>query len=316
MSSTADGYRDGVALWAAATDRAKTEAAARGANSGALLRQFVNDRFLARVFHDPDAPWVLKGGTAVLARVNDARTTKDVDRLGELDNIDVALGRLRSAAGVDLGDHFRFIITGHERTVVGTGQPHVDGYRVHVDAYCGAVKRHTFGVDLVTGSLLTTVPDVQTPTPALNLRGLIPPTLRLYPVVDHIADKLCATQSTYSAAGDRPSSRVRDLVDLVVFARSQDVDGDALINAIRAKWTHQGLTGDPLFDPPVHWGRLYPPLARTVRKCEGLTTFPPAVEFVGRFLGPALDGSAAGRRWSSDLARWEPGPEVHATENP
>jgi Nucleotidyl transferase AbiEii toxin, Type IV TA system len=103
MSSTAEPYRDGVALWAAATDRAKTEAVARGANSGALLRQFVDDRLLARVFHAPDAPWVLKGGTAVLARVDDARTTKDVDLLGELDDIDVALGRLRSAAAVDLG---------------------------------------------------------------------------------------------------------------------------------------------------------------------------------------------------------------------
>src|SRR5664280_1707921 len=136
MSSTADGYRDGVALWAAATDRAKTEAVSRGANSGALLRQFVNDRFLARVFNVPNAPWVLKGGTAVLARVADARTTKDVDLLGELDDIDVALERLRSAAAVDLGDHFRFIITGHDRTVVGTGQPHVDGYRVHVGLTC------------------------------------------------------------------------------------------------------------------------------------------------------------------------------------
>ncbi len=115
MSSTAEPpYRDGVALWAGATDRARTEAVARGANSGALLRQFVSDRFLARVFHVPNAPWVLKGGTAVLARVADARTTKDVDLLGELDDIDVALGRLRSAAAVDLGDHFRFIITGHD----------------------------------------------------------------------------------------------------------------------------------------------------------------------------------------------------------
>jgi len=241
------------------------------------LRQFVHDRFLARVFHAPTP----HGPSKVAPPSSRAWTTpvrpKDVDLLGELDDIDVALGRLRSAAAVDLGDHFRFIITGHDRPVLGTGQPHVDGYRVHVDAYCGAVKRHTFGVDLVTGSRMTTAPDLQTPTPALNLRGLIPPTLRLYPVVDHIADKLCATQSPYGAAGDRPSSRVRDLVDLVVFARSQDVDGDALIKAIRAKWNHQGLAGDPLFDPTVHWGRLYPPLARTVRKCEGLTRFPSAV---------------------------------------
>lgn len=163
---------------------------------------------------------------------------------------------------------------------------------------------------------MTTAPDVQTPTPALSLRGLIPPTLRLYPVVDHIADKLCATQSTYGAARDRPSSRVRDLVDLVVFARSQDVDGHALIKAIRAKWNHQGLADDPLFDPPAHWERLYPRLARTVPKCQGLTTFPSAVELVGRFLGPALDGSAVGRRWSSGLARWKPDTKDQATENP
>jgi len=60
MSNTAEGYRDGVALWAAATDRARTAAAARGANSGALLRQFVNDRFLARVFHAPHTQWSSK----------------------------------------------------------------------------------------------------------------------------------------------------------------------------------------------------------------------------------------------------------------
>ena len=138
--------------------------------------------FLARVFHAPDAPWVLKGGTAVLeggtavlARVADARTTKDVDLLGDLDDIDVALGRLRSAAAVDLGDHFRFIITGHDRIVLGTGQPHVDGYRVHVDAYCGAVKRHTCGVDLVTGALMTTAPDVQTPGDVVRARRCRPP---------------------------------------------------------------------------------------------------------------------------------------------
>ena len=108
------------------------------------------------------------------------------------------------------------------------------------------------------------------------------------------------------AAGDRPSSRVRDLVDLVVLARSQDVDGDSLIGAIRAEWVHRGLDDDPEFAPPANWDRLYPPVARKVRACEGLTTYAAAVEFVSGFLGPALDGSAAGLRWSSEGAVWEP----------
>lgn len=162
MSNTAQGYRDGVALWAAATDKAKTAAEARGANSGVLLRQLVNDRFLARVFHPPRTPWVLKGGTAVPARVDDARTTKDVDLLGELDDIDVALERLRSTAAVDL-DHFRFIITRHDKIVLGTGQPP----RRRVPRARRRVLRSGEAPHVRCrpreGSLMTTAPDVQTP---------------------------------------------------------------------------------------------------------------------------------------------------------
>jgi len=159
-------------------------------------------------------------------------------------------------------------------------------------------------VDLVTGSLMTAEPEVMTDT-VLELRGLSSPPIRLHPLVDHVADKLCATQATYGTAGDRPSSRVRDLVDLVVFARSQDINGDSLIGAIRAEWVHRGLDGAPEFAPPADWDRLYPPLARKVRACEGLTAYAAAVEFIRRFLDPALDGSAAGLRWSSDSAGWK-----------
>jgi len=304
VSNNADGYRDGVALWRAAVDRANATAKTTGADVGALLRQFVYRRFLARVFHDPEGQWVLKGGTAVLARVNDARTTKDVDLLHELQDIDAALAVLRAAVDTDLGDHFRFVITGQHLTLGGTDQPHVNGYRVRVDAYCGAARKDTFPVDLVTGSLMTSEPEV-TAGKFMDLRGLSSPPMRLYPVVDHVADKLCATQATYGAAGDRPSSRVRDLVDLVVLARSQDIDGTALIRAIRADWVHRGLAGEPEFTPPTHWDRLYPPVASKVPACKGLTAYPAAVEFITTFLAPALDCSAAGLRWSSEHAIWE-----------
>ena len=302
--SGAEGYRDGVALRSAVTSRAKEAARTTRADQGALVRRFVYERFLARVFHDSDSPWVLKGGTAVLARVNDARTTKDVDLLAELDNLDIALGRLRGCAAVDLGDHFRFVITGHDASMGGAGQPHVGGYRVHVDAYCGAVKKQTFGVDLVTGSLMTTSPEIDTPPAVLQLRGLTPPTLRLYPVVDHIADKLCATQATYGASGTLASSRVRDLVDLVVLARTQDVDGDRLIVAIGAEWTHWSLPGKARFAPPTSWNRLYPPIAKAVPACDGLTTFAAATQFVSTFLDPALNRTATGKRWVAADSAW------------
>jgi hypothetical protein len=302
MTGTAE-YRDGVALWSAAASRAKITAKETGVPSHALLRRFVFDRFLARVFHEPNSPWVLKGGTAVLARVRDARTTKDVDLYHQTSSLDAALEDLRTAlTEVRIDDHFRFVITKVEPSLGGS-QPAVDGCRVSVDAYCGAQKKD--GVDLVTGSMMTTDPEVKVDT-VLEVRGVAAAPMRLYPVVDHIADKLCATQAAYGDDGTKRSSRVRDLVDLVVLARTQDIDGDELIAAIHAEWTHRSLPGQPVFDPPHMWETQYARVARPVGACAGITTFPAAVAFVTAFLAPALDGSAAGHRWSAATGAWKP----------
>lgn len=189
-------------------------------------------RFLARVFREPDAPWVVKGGTAALVRVHDARTTKDIDLLGQLDNPHEAVEALRGLLAVDLHDHFRFQITGVAASL-GGGQPEVDGCRISVEPYVGALRKEPFNVDLVTGSLLTVEPEPAS-LPGIDIPGLVTPTLRLYPLVDHIADKLCAIQAGYGADGSRPSSRVKDLVDLVVFARREDVDGDKQLRTASA----------------------------------------------------------------------------------
>lgn len=301
---TDDGYRDGVALWAAVTAQAKITSKATGIETGALIRQFVFGRFLARVFHDSTSPWVLKGGTAVLARVNDARTTKDIDLLGQLESLDSAVDALRSVTGRDLADHCRFVIAKVETSLGGAVQAQVDGCRVSVDAYVGAVKKASFGVDVVTGSLMTAEPELMSGSP-LRLRGLSAPLMRLYPAVDHIADKLCATQATYGAIGDRASSRVRDLVDLVVFARTQDLDGPALMAAISGEWKHRELAGRPRFAPPQAWNRTYPSLARKVPACDGLTSFSDAVTFIAGFLEPVLDGTAEEGRWSAREGAWQ-----------
>jgi len=44
-----------------------------------MRRQAAFDRLLCRLFHEPDAPWLLKGGYAMELRIQAARTTRDVD---------------------------------------------------------------------------------------------------------------------------------------------------------------------------------------------------------------------------------------------
>jgi hypothetical protein len=266
------------------------------------MRRFVYDRFLARVFADPSSPWVLKGGTAVLARVNDARHSKDVDLLRSLGDIDDALEALRAAVAVDLDDYFRFVV-GTVRPVGGAGQqPDVAGYRVQVDAYCGPRRCEAFGVDLVTGSLMTTEPEVVRSSLPLELPGLQAPTVRAYPVVDHIADKLAATEAVY--AGGARSSRPRDLVDLVVFARTQPVDGQKLHNAIVAERLHRRLPTVETFTVPPAWATTYPPLAAKTPHCDGLHDLAAAVGVVAAFLEPALTGAATGHRWEPTDQTW------------
>jgi Nucleotidyl transferase AbiEii toxin, Type IV TA system len=48
------------------------------------------------------------------------------------------------------------------------------------------------------------------------------PNVRLYPIEDHIADKICGM---YEWPGDTPSSRYRDLADLLLLAQREDLNG-------------------------------------------------------------------------------------------
>lgn len=292
------GYRSPQAVNSALSARARKAAAQVSRPSGQLRREFIYSRFLARVFLD--STWVLKGGTALLARVRSARHTTDVDLLAAIDDLDAAVASLERACQIDLGDHFRFTITS-QTALTNTQQPQVDGCQVRITAYLGTRVAEQFKVDVVTGSLMTQEPDVQVP-PVLELDGLQAPAYRLYPVVDHVADKLCATEMRYGP-DELPSSRARDLVDLMVLARSGDMDGDELTAAITAERAHRRLPARSTLEIPAGWARKYPTESAGVEACAGID-FAGAVAFVEGFLGPVLAGRVSGRRWSAADGTW------------
>jgi len=117
-------------MWTAITDRIKTVAPAAVPQ---LQRQFLYDRLLARVFtHAPDA-WVLKGGTALLARVRDARHSRDVDLNRTAGTLEEAVQELRAAAATDLKDHVRFTTApNHRMHPPRAGQPGQGNARLQI----------------------------------------------------------------------------------------------------------------------------------------------------------------------------------------
>lgn len=171
-------------------------------------------RFLSRVFSEGDhSDWMLKGGMGMLARVASARTTTDVDLFRRSRSLGSALEDLRGLAAVDLGDFFRFDYTGYSDAIGGNQQTCTEGYEVSFDVYIGARKKDDFRVDLVVNVVMTDDVEIAPPANALDLPKLPSNPYRLYPVVNQIADKVCATLALYSGS---PSSREKDLVDLVV----------------------------------------------------------------------------------------------------
>jgi hypothetical protein len=267
-----------------------------------LQRQFAYDRLLTRVFSAEPDVWVLKGATALLARLaGAARHTLDIDLYRSEAPLDAAEAALRAAASADLGDYFRFTLEPGRRIAEGRAT-----LRVPVTAYLGATEFARFHVDLVSGVLMTSEPDEVSPLVPIDLPGIVSVHYRAYPVVDHIADKVCALVEIHPRTG-RPaqaSTRYRDLADLAVIARTQSVGAAAVRTALTSESSRRGIELPTAFSAPdaPGWRTGY---ARVARDVPGLAErdLEAALATVKRFLDPVLGGTAPGR-WRPDRQHW------------
>ncbi len=260
------------------------------------------NRFLSRVFSEgADSEWVLKGGTGLLARAPSTRSTRDIDLYRSRFTITEALSDLIRLVSIDLGDHFRFEYAGHTESIGTETQPYTDGYQVKFTILIGAASKGTLQVDLAVGAGMTGEVVTTEPASALHLPRLTTHPYRLYPVVDQIADKVCATMTEYR---DRSSSREKDLVDLVVFATTQDIDSTALRIAITTESQRRKMEPFDHFAVPSSWGRGYARLAKPVPYCANYPSVDSAAALVTRLIDPALSGDADNMVWDHSELAW------------
>jgi hypothetical protein len=291
-------YATPAAFRRALTDRLMSLAAGSRWSLSQLQRQMAYDRLLERLYLLDDG-WVVKGATALLAREFGMRATIDVDvyRLqapsaGETD--------LRSAVEQDIGDWFRFEI-GPPRAG-GEGQP---GTRLPVTAYIGATPWARFHVDLVDADLrMTGDPDPVPPLARIDMPGVEQHGYRAYPLADHLADKVVATMQRYGGQA-LPSTRFKDLVDLVAIVSGAELDAAKARRALLSEADRRGVVLTTRFDVPDRglWEGGYAAEAgRAVGRIP--STLDEALAVVRPCLDGLLDGSAAGT-WSPTTRRWE-----------
>jgi hypothetical protein len=236
--------------------------AARTGVEFARKRQLlVFDRFLARITAELADAVTLKGGLVLELRLDKARTTKDID-LRVAGPEGGMLARLQQAGRIDLGDFMIFEVTPDtdHPEIRNDGLPY-DGLRFRVVCLlAGKLYGQTFGVDIAFDDPMLGEPEVVVAEDVLDFAGIAPPTLRLYPVETHLAEKLHA----YTMPRKRPNSRVKDLPDIGLLAGVRSLEADRLRAALdltfRFRNTHP-LPGS-LPAPPVAWAMPYESMAR------------------------------------------------------
>jgi predicted nucleotidyltransferase component of viral defense system len=287
--------------------RLKTEA--RGHPSRRLeevRRQFLLQRFLARVFADPETGWILKGGTGLLVRVPNARHSNDIDLLYIQPEalLDDAVSDLRRRVDVPPGgDLLRFELADPRRGG-GQGVDHVVA-QIKVIAYLGVIEYGRFPIDLSLNQRVAEPVERRRPRPVVELPGSDPlPEFVLYPLADQIADKVCAMYGLYGPNRDQPSTRYRDLVDLAIIVTHEEIDAARATEVLRdeAKLRELELP-QKLVTPSDQWQAGYSrTAAETILPVE-LRTIEGALETVGRCLDPLLAGTAEGI-WNPTSMQW------------
>lgn len=261
-----------------------------------LQRQMAYDRFLERLYH-VDGSWIVKGATALLARDIGVRATIDIDVYLPAAR-EVAETELRQAVALDIGDWFRFEI-GAPRPVADTG-----GVRLPVTAFVGNTRWAAFHVDLVAANLrMTGEPEHVLPLARVAMPDVHQHGYRVYPLVDHIADKICAILERHGAT-DAPSTRYKDLVDLVAIVLVRSVEAEPQIAALRSEAARRGMRLPSRLTVPDRalWEPGYAAEARR-SLLQSARTLDEALAAVSPFGDPLLDGTARGT-WRQHDQRW------------
>jgi len=231
------------------------------------------DRVLSRLATVEGGRWVLKGGAALEFRMPDrARATRDIDLADtHASTIVDAVDGVIEAIGEDpFGDHFSFRVTRRRQLADDTHRGPVE--RLSVDALIGGRIFEKFVVDVVMPSGSMPPTDVLLLGEVVGFAGLPRVGISVVDLRTHWAEKLSAYCRRY---GDRPNTRVKDLVDLVLLIE-QGLDPDnELLAVVEGTFSSRGqeLPGATVPSMADEWADPFQKLAGEL----GLST-PTSVE--------------------------------------
>ncbi|MFG2815637.1 nucleotidyl transferase AbiEii/AbiGii toxin family protein [Streptomyces sp. NPDC048410] len=300
-------YKSPTAFRAALKQATVTMSRRTGMSIADLTKIFYFNRLAARVFTKDPEGWLIKGGQALLVRYHGAaRLSQDIDLQSTHPDhtADQARQLVVAAASLDLGDYLRY--------VPGKFENHNDegrGGAQYFRVFLGTALVDTIKVDLVVGRTLSDVPEVRTLKSAVDIEWPVDwPEVRLYPVIDHIADKICAMYERHGQKGEFGSNRYRDLADVLLISQQEAVPA-RVTQTLHREAERRRVNGTQVilpasFEAPgPDWHGGYPKQAALVVGLQGCRTYGEAAKAAALFIDPMLDRTARGT-WNPLSATW------------
>ena len=291
-------YRDAPAFRQALEQHLRARGVGDGGHLARLRKRVAFEQFLVRLNDVAPGDWLLKGGFALDLRLPDrARATRDVDIDWRAEEEELA-ETLVEAAAVSGDDFFVFRI---ERA--GMPPERLGGsHRFRVAASLAGRHFETFLLDVGLRSALVGERDTLTTTDILAFAEIEPVEIPAVPLERHIAEKLHAYTRRYG--DDRPSSRVKDLIDIVLMSELAPFEYDRLreeiVRTFSERETHELPASLPA--PASDWAPPYRALATEVGLDPDLASGHRAA---AAFLDPILAGAPGLERWDEQAMKWQ-----------
>jgi len=255
-------YKTASAFRTALESHLQARSSQTGLSLVRLRKSVAFDRLLARLLVVAEGRWVLKGALALDFRLGDkTRTTKDMDLVRQ-DDAAMATADFLEAQALDLGDYFSFVI--EQTDQLNALQ---DGAAIRCRARVELAGR-TFEqivIDIGFGNPLGWEPDLLAGSDLLTFAGIDAIQVPVLPLEQHVAEKVHAYTRAYGT-GSMQSTRVKDLVDIVLIAGLATFSATHLRSAFAGTFAGRGLQALPskLPLPPAEWSVPYRKLALTV----------------------------------------------------
>lgn len=211
---------------------------------------------------------------------------------------------LKRLAAIDLGDFVTFSFA--EMTSIKAEDEYRTGMKARFHVRLGNKKLQDVSIDLVVDEIPQEEFDTVIPVNRIAVRDIPSYAYRIYAVESSLADKFCGVMERH---GSRASSRQKDLVDVVVYARICTVDGAKLSRRLKLECIARNMPQPEHFEIPAEWlgtgGAGFRKLCKQVPLASGVESVASAAALAAALFDPALDGSALGKKWNPISESWE-----------